>query len=156
LEKEMGNQEKLYNLLKEAFLLLDFGDRQLFARYNLTAPRYYALYHIDQQPGISSTQLSNRMFCDKSNATRIIKGLEAEGYVVREPHETDGRSLRLFLTDEGTAVCQQVIVAHQAYNQARLDCITDMEQGDLIQGLARLNQRLQESLITDKVINTQS
>ena len=150
----MGNQEKLYNLLKEAFLLLDFGDRQLFTRYNLTAPRFYALYHITQEPGLSLTQLSNRMFCDKSNATRIIKGLEAEGYVNRQPHETDGRSLRLFLTDEGTKLCQQVIAAHQAYNQTRLDCITDVEQGDLIQGLARLNQRLQESLITNKTINT--
>jgi DNA-binding MarR family transcriptional regulator len=152
----MGNQEKLYNLLKEAFLLLDFGDRQLFTRYNLTAPRFYALFHISQEPGISSTQLSDRMFCDKSNATRIIKGLEAEGYVSRKPHETDGRSLRLFLTEEGTAVCQQVIIAHRSYNQARLDCITDIEQGDLIQGLSRLNQRLQESLITDEIINTHS
>lgn len=149
----MGNQEKLYNLLKEAFLLLDFGDRQLFTRYNLTAPRFYALFHINQEPGISSTQLSNRMFCDKSNATRIIKGLEAEGYVTRQPHETDGRSLRLYLTERGTAVCQQVIIAHQTYNQARLDCITDIEQGDLIQGLTALNRRLQEALIEDPKIN---
>ena len=146
----MGNQEKLYNLLKEAFLLLDFGDRQLFTRYNLTAPRFYALFHIDQEPGISSTQLSNRMFCDKSNATRIVKGLEAEGYVIRKPHETDGRSLRLYLTEEGTAVCHQVITAHQAYNQARLDCVTAVERGDLIQGLTLLNQRLQNALVTNE------
>jgi DNA-binding MarR family transcriptional regulator len=150
----MSNQEKLYNLLKEAFLLLDFGDRQLFARYNLTAPRFYALFHIDQEPGISSTQLSNRMFCDKSNATRIIKGLEAEGYVERKPHETDGRSLRLYLTDEGTAVCHTAINAHQTYNQTRLDCIVNLEQDSLIQGLTRLNRCLQTSLTTDKITNT--
>ncbi|MEJ2746677.1 MAG: MarR family transcriptional regulator [Anaerolineae bacterium] len=149
----MGDQEKLYNLLKEAFLLLDFGDRQLFTRYNLTAPRFYALFHINQEPGISSTQLSNRMFCDKSNATRIIKSLEAEGYVTRQPHESDGRSLRLYLTEEGTAVCQQVIIAHQTYNQARLDCITDIERSNLIQGLIHLNQRLQETLTIDQTIN---
>lgn len=142
----MRDQDKLYNLLKEAFLLLDFGDRQLFSYYNLTAPRFYALYHINHEPGISSSQLSNLMFCDKSNATRIIKGLEAEGYVVREPHETDGRSLRIYLTESGTAVCQQAMVAHAAFNQTRLDCITEIEQGNLIQGLATLNQRLQNAL----------
>lgn len=147
----MCNQEKLYNLLKEAFLLLDFGDRQLFTRYNLTAPRFYALFHINQEPGISLTQLSNRMFCDKSNATRIIKGLEAEGYVNRQPHETDGRSLRLYLTPEGTAVCQKVIVAHQAFNQVRLDCITEIEQGNLLHGLAQLNQQLQKELATNEI-----
>lgn len=151
----MSNQEKLYNLLKEAFLLLDFGDRQLFTRYNLTAPRFYALFHINNEPGISSTQLSNRMFCDKSNATRIIKGLEAEGYVERQPHETDGRSLRLYLTDEGTAVCHQAINAHQAYNQARLDCIFNIERDNLIQGLTHLNRCLQASLITDNTTNTE-
>jgi DNA-binding MarR family transcriptional regulator len=153
LENHMCKQEKLYNLLKEAFLLLDFGDRQLFTRYNLTAPRFYALFHIDQEPGISLTQLSNRMFCDKSNATRIVKGLESEGYVSRKPHETDGRSLRLYLTPEGTAVCQQVITAHQAFNQARLDCITDIEQGSLLQGLTQLNQKLQETLNTIEIYN---
>ncbi|MCP4423336.1 MAG: MarR family transcriptional regulator [Chloroflexi bacterium] len=142
----MCNQDKLYNLLKEAFLLLDFGDRQLFTRYNLTAPRFYALYHINNEPGLSSTQLSDRMFCDKSNATRIIKGLLAEGYVIRQPHETDGRSLRLYLTEEGTAVYQQINAAHQAYNQARLDCISEIEKGNLLQGLTTLNQRLQETL----------
>ena len=149
----MCNQEKLYNLLKEAFLLLDFGDRQLFTRYNLTAPRFYALFHITQEPGISLTQLSNRMFCDKSNATRIVKGLEAEGYVNREPHETDGRSLRLFLTPDGTAVCQKVIAAHQKFNQTRLDCISEIAQGNLINGLTLLNQQLQKALDIDEIYN---
>lgn len=150
----MCDQDKLYNLLKESFLLLDFGDRQLFSRYNLTAPRFYALFHINNEPGLSSTQLSDRMFCDKSNATRIIKGLLAEGYVVRERHESDGRSLRLYLTDEGTAVFHQINTAHQAYNQARLDCITEIEKGNLIQGLTTLNQRLQETLTDSQLIYT--
>jgi DNA-binding MarR family transcriptional regulator len=150
----MCEQDKLYNLLKESFLLLDFGDRQLFSRYNLTAPRFYALFHLNNEPGISSTQLSERMFCDKSNATRIIKGLEAEGYVIREPHETDGRSLRVYLTEEGAVVFQQVRNTHQAYNQARLDCISEIQRGNLIQGLTILNQRLQESLADPQFIQT--
>lgn len=147
----MCDQDKLYNLLKESFLLLDFGDRQLFSHYNLTAPRFYALFHINNEPGISFTQLSERMFCDKSNATRIIKGLLAEGYVIRKSHESDGRTRRIYLTDEGTAVFQRVNTAHQAYNQARLNCISETEQGNLIQRLTILNRRLQESLIDSQL-----
>lgn len=35
--------------------------------------------------------------------TRTVKHLEAEGYVVRRPHETDGRVVVVELTDRGRA-----------------------------------------------------
>jgi DNA-binding MarR family transcriptional regulator len=140
------DKEKLYTLLKEAFLLLDFGDRQLFARYDLTISRYYALYHIDEAPGLSISQLSNSMFCDKSNATRVVKGLEKDGLVMREPHETDGRTLRLFLTPTGKEVLTTASAAHQAYNQARLNDISELLRRNLIDGLDILNEQLRDFL----------
>jgi DNA-binding MarR family transcriptional regulator len=137
-----NEKEKLYNLLKEAFLLLDFGDRQLFARYDLTISRYYALYHIDTAPGLSLSQLSNSMFCDKSNATRVVKSLEKDGLVMRKPHETDGRTLRLFLTTAGQALLATTSAAHNQYNQTRLDGISEALRCSLIDGLDILNERL--------------
>lgn len=139
-------KEKLYHLLKEAFLLLDFGDRQLFSRYDLTISRYYALYHINGDPGLSISQLSDSMFCDKSNATRVVKGLEKDGLVLREPHETDGRTLRLFLTETGQELLKTASIAHNNYNQARLNRISDVLRNNLIDGLDILNTRLRESL----------
>jgi DNA-binding MarR family transcriptional regulator len=140
------DKEKLYNLLKEAFLLLDFGDRQLFARYDLTISRYYALYHIDEDPGLSISQLSDGMFCDKSNATRVVKGLEKDGLVIREPHETDGRTLRLFLTTAGKQLLTTASAAHTAYNQSRLNGTHDLLRSNLIDGLDILNKRLHDFL----------
>lgn len=139
-------KEKLYTLLKEAFLLLDFGDRQLFTRYNLTISRYYALYHINEDPGLSLSQLSNGMFCDKSNATRVVKGLENDGLVIRAPHETDGRTLRLFLTPAGKELLATAATAHQTYNQTRLDSINEVLRRNLIDGLGILNERLRNFL----------
>ena len=141
-------KERLYNLLKETFLLLDDGDRRLFDRFQLTAPRFYALLHIGEEPGISSSHLSERMLCDKSNVTRIVRGLEAEGYVGRRPHESDGRSWRLYLTKQGTAVCDKVQSAHQAYTAARLSGIDEIRRGSLIDNLSQLNQLLQAALST--------
>ncbi len=139
-------QTKLYNLLKEAFLLLDFGDRVLFARYNLTAPRFYALVHLGDNAGITLKELSEKMFCDKSNATRIFKGLETEAYAERRRHESDGRSYRLFLTPSGKQVREQVITEHEAYNQSRLNYISHAEQSNLTDALIKLNEQLQLSL----------
>ncbi|MCA9936339.1 MAG: MarR family transcriptional regulator [Ardenticatenaceae bacterium] len=144
----MCDKELLYNLIKETFLLIDDGDRRFFYQFDLTVSRYYALYHIAENPGISFSQLSDRMVCDKSNVTRIIKGLEASGYVTRQPHETDGRTLRLYLTEEGTAVQQQAALAHKIYNDARLRCITDLQHDNLVEGLTRLNEHIRTELST--------
>ncbi|MCA9962476.1 MAG: MarR family transcriptional regulator [Chloroflexota bacterium] len=142
----MSDKELLYNLIKETFLLLDDGDRRFFNHFDLTVSRYYALYHIGEEPGISFSQLSDCMVCDKSNVTRIIKGLESVGYVVRQPHETDGRTLRLYLTDEGTAVLNQIAIAHKSYIEARLNFIDEIEQDNLIEGLSRLNEHMKHDL----------
>lgn len=142
----MNGIEQLYNLLKETFLLLDFGDRQLFGRFDLTVSRFYALHHLAEEPGISLSQLSNRMFCDKSNITRLIKGLEADGYVVRRRHDRDGRVACLFLTDAGAALQVEVAAAHHAFNAVRLGRLDDRQYQFLEQNLVHLRERLHATL----------
>lgn len=142
----MSERETLYNLLKQTFILLDDGDRRLFGRYSLSPTRYYALLHISETPGLSSSELSDRLLCDKSNVTRIVKGLENSGYIIRKPHETDGRTLRLYLTTKGKEVCAAVSFAHQTYNELRLNCIDEISQGNLLENLSLLNDSLQNEL----------
>ena len=148
----MSENEKLYNLLKETFILLDDGDRRLFGEFNLTPPRFYALSHIAEEPGLSSSRLSDRLLCDKSNVTRIVKGLESEGYIERKPHETDGRALRLYLTEKGTNVLSKVQVAHTNYNEHRLIPLNDVAHDTLVRYLAQLNQSLL-TVLSDKKKN---
>lgn len=143
----MAQASALYNLFKEIFLLLDDGDRRLMAQYELTPPRFYALIHLGENPGLSVSELSNRMFCDKSNITRLIKGMEAEDLVWRRPHETDGRAVRLFLTGAGETKREAVLEAHHVRNQQRFDaCFSKAEQAQLIEQLSGLKQNLQHDL----------
>ncbi len=136
----------LYSLLKESFLLLDFGDRQLFEQHGLTVPRYYALYHIASTPGTSPSRLSNLMFCDKSNITRLLQGLEADGYIERRSHEFDGRVQRLYLTESGARLQDHVAAAHNAFIQHRLCGLAHSEKDRLTSSLERLNCSLSEDL----------
>lgn len=142
----MADASHIYNLLKEVFFLIDDGDRQLFGQYNLSVPRFYILWHLGNEPGISSRHLSELMICDKSNITRLSKGLEADGLVVRQPHESDGRALRLYLTEAGETVREQALAAHLAYNDQRLnECVTG-DQNSLQQQLLCLKESLIEQL----------
>ena len=141
----MGDGQEIYTLLNEIYLILDDGDRRLFSQFDLTPPRYYALVHIGEQPGISLSALSNLMLCDKSNATRIIKGLENEGLVFRLPHETDGRSIRLFLSSSGKEVRDKAVSAHVKYNKNRFAGDVPEEE-DLRMELLQLKRHLRERL----------
>ncbi|MCB8977084.1 MAG: MarR family transcriptional regulator [Ardenticatenaceae bacterium] len=142
----MSDRETLYNLLKQTFILLDDGDRRLFCHYDLSPTRYYALLHIMEKPGLSSSELSERLLCDKSNVTRIVKGLENTDHIIRKPHETDGRTLRLYLTEKGQSVCTEISAEHEKYNELRLSCINEISQGNLLENLSLLNESLQEEL----------
>jgi DNA-binding MarR family transcriptional regulator len=142
----MSDGQKIYTLLNEIFLILDDGDRRLLRQFSLTTPRYYALVHIGDRPGLSLSELSNLMLCDKSNATRIIRGLETEGLAYRLPHETDGRSIRLYLSQSGQAVRDKAIEAHNSYNRLRFDKAEPAEREELVEGLLVLKRRLRDRL----------
>lgn len=142
----MADATLIYNLLKEVFFLIDDGDRHLFGQFNLSVPRFYILWHLGNEPGISSRRLSELMICDKSNITRLSKGLEADGLLRRQPHESDGRALRLYLTEAGETVREQALAAHLAYNAQRLQDCSIEDQDALQQQLLCLKESLMEQL----------
>ncbi len=142
----MDKVEQLYNILKETFFLLDDGDRHLFNEYNISPSRFFAMVHINEEPGISSSDLSDRLLCDKSNVTRIVRGLEKQGFIRRAPHETDGRTLRLHLTEQGLETCNHIQTELKLYNEKRLNNLDSVVQDDLLQTLEILNQALQADL----------
>lgn len=142
----MSASSQLYDLIKETFLLLDFGDRRLLEQFGLSISRYYTLVHIAADPGMSPSHLSTLMFCDKSNITRLLHELEDTGLVERRPHERDGRAQRLFLTTNGATLRRRAAEAHQAYLSERLSVLSLAERAELEALLARLNPALSRQL----------
>ncbi len=140
----MTDAQALYTLLKEIFLILDDGDRQLFGQFDLSPSRYYALVNLGESPGMSLSELSELMLCDKSNATRIVRGLEADGLAIRRPHETDGRAIRLYLTETGDQLRRRAIAAHEEYNQGRLQSVTDGSSDTILNDLNQLKRSLRD------------
>lgn len=142
----MKEAHVLYNLIKESFLLLDFGDRSVFENYGLTVPRYYAMHHIALEPGISPSRLSTLMFCDKSNITRLLHSLEADGLVERRSHERDGRVQRLILTEAGIALHDRVSREHKVTVERRMAGLAEHDQKGLSDLLMGLNRKLSAGL----------
>lgn len=136
----------LYTAIKETFLLLEAGDRRVFAEYGLTLPRFYALHHIAEKTGLSPSQLSLDMLRDKGNVSRLLQGMEKDRLVERRPHETDKRAHRLYLTPEGAELQAEVSAAHLASVERRLDLLEGRTVDQFGAVLLKLNCSLASEL----------
>ena len=75
--------------------------------------------------------------------TRTVNCLEADGYVVRRPHETDGRQVVVSLTDAGRAAVLADRQRRDAWLARQLGSLTPAERATLRDAapiLARLAQ----------------
>lgn len=75
--------------------------------------------------------------------TRTVNNLEAGGYVVRRPHQTDGRQVLVELTDKG----RQTLRADRARREAWLACrLADLtaEERTTLRAAAPILQRIAE------------
>jgi DNA-binding MarR family transcriptional regulator len=73
--------------------------------------------------------------------TRTVNCLEGDGYVVRRPHETDGRQVVVSLTDEGLAAVLADRQRRDAWLSQQLGRLTAAERATLREAapiLARL------------------
>lgn len=99
---------QLYGSLKATFLHIDNHEKAYLAGFGLNIPRFYILLHVSHKPGINYIDLSDLLLCTKSNTTRVIQGMVKEGMITRKVDPDDGRSFKLYLTDKGTDLLNQV------------------------------------------------
>jgi len=141
----MSIEDELYAILKDIYFHIDDGDRRFFGQYDLSVPRFFALKHIGNNPGISITHLSELMLSHRSNMTRMVRGLEAEGLVTRSPHKNDGRTLQIHLTEAGEKLLQRAEQAHCTFNRDRFSNV-DSATRKILPQLASLKRMLAKQL----------
>ncbi|RJR45268.1 MAG: MarR family transcriptional regulator [Desulfobacteraceae bacterium] len=66
--------------------------------FDFTAEQWGVLLRLYESEGIHQSELSARAGKDRHNITRILNGLEKNGYVRRVPDKRDTRRLNIFLT----------------------------------------------------------
>ena len=61
--------------------------------------------------GMTVSEISKRLHVTSPSVTQLLKGLEADGLVVRQTDPSDRRSVSITLTEKGYAVTQQAMNA---------------------------------------------
>ncbi len=90
------------------------------------------------QDGCSQKELALVCALDKSTITHLIKRLEAQGLIVRTSSESDRRSMKIYLTDEGKKAAEKVSRIAQTVDEQALSSLTMAEQDELLFLLNRM------------------
>ena len=103
-----ADAEALHRALGDLLRLYQFRDRDRIGCHGLSVSQCYALEAVIRKRGLGVNDLAAELFLDKSTVSRVVKGLEEKGMVVRRPDPGDGRAVLLVASPEGAALYARI------------------------------------------------
>ncbi|WP_028596613.1 MarR family winged helix-turn-helix transcriptional regulator [Paenibacillus assamensis] len=86
--------------------------------FDITVDQWEILVTLWEKEGITQKELAERLYKDQANIARMLFKLEKKGFIHRVTHETDRRSLRVFLTDKGRNIEEDIMEpSTEAFNK---------------------------------------
>jgi DNA-binding MarR family transcriptional regulator len=74
---------------------------QYAVKHNITTSMAFVLLIIDTTEGSPATKIAPLMGMESRSLTRILKSMESKKLIIRKRDVTDGRLVKIFLTDLG-------------------------------------------------------
>lgn len=99
----------------------------LLGELDLSLAQHEILMTIRRHSGLTQRELSDQLLVVKSNATALLKKLEARGLVDRSPDPDDSRIKRLTLTRSGDALVEKSFAVQARVVEAMTSVLTDEE-----------------------------
>ena len=99
----------------------------LLAELDLSLAQHEILVTIRRQSGLTQRELSEHLMLIKSNATALLKKLEARGLVRRTSDPDDSRIKRLSLTRSGNALVERSFAVQTKVIKAMASVMSDEE-----------------------------
>jgi DNA-binding MarR family transcriptional regulator len=97
------------------------------------------------------SEIAESVFREKNTITAVIKSLEREGVVRREPSSSDRRSVKVVITDKGWKEANRLSPIAQELSR---ECLAFIEKGN-VEDLVETMRDLREKLLP-KIVKTSS
>lgn len=99
-----GDAAEVVRCLRRLFRALQEYSKKTQRRFGLSSPQLWALNLLDAEPGLSLTDLAEKMFSHPSTVSGVVDRLVERGAVSRQVPREDRRGVRLSLTPAGQAL----------------------------------------------------
>lgn len=107
--------------------------------WGLNLAQFDVLAQVGAKEGITQQELADSLLVSKGNVAQLIGRMEGRGWILRR---RDGRTNRLFLSDEGRRLCEKAVPAHEALVEERFSALSRDEQEQLLGLLRKLDRAL--------------
>lgn len=118
--------------------------RTAISPLGVTVSQYTALSVFEARGKMSSAQLAERTFVSPQAANELIKSMESEGWIKREPDKTHKRIIQVSLTETGKALLLQCDEFFSVMEDRMLADVTEGERSILKGQLRGMLHRLLE------------
>ena len=98
-------------------------------RLGLSPGQFGVLAHVGAAEGMNQTELADALSLTQSNVCQLIDKLEHAGLLRRRP---EGRTNRLYLTERGHALYDDVVPAHEALIEELFSSLSSQQQAELL------------------------
>jgi len=103
----------------------------------LTTSQFAVIAKIGTSEGIAQQELAGWLSVTQGNASQLLAKLESRGLVIR--HQA-GHSNRLFLSERGRELYEEVVPAHEARITEQFAVLSTSEQNQLLGLLQKLDR----------------
>ena len=107
--------------------------------WDLNVAQFDVLAHVGASEGMTQQELADSLLVTKGNVCQLLDRMEGRGWISRRQQ---GRANRLFLTDAGRRLFDEVVPAHEALIAGRFSVLSEGEQVRLHELLRKLDKAL--------------
>src|SRR5215211_6177801 len=123
--------------LMRVFQKIDRASGEQLRAWDLSVAQFDVLAHVGAAEGRTQQELADSLLVSKGNVCQLLDRMQDAGLIARRQ---EGRANRLYLTEAGRALYEDVVPAHQALIAGQLSSLTPEQQVQLL-GLLRTMDR---------------
>lgn len=143
-----GPSRRLQSVPVAAWLRLTRADQKIqrvaaqqLRDAGLSTAQFDVLAHVGAKEGLAQQALADALLVTKGNVCQLLDRMEASGVLERRP---EGRTNRVYLTEQGRALYRRIVPAHESLIAEQLSALSAEEQRQLLGLLRRLDRSLRE------------
>ncbi len=120
--------------------------------YDITASTGFVLLNIDVEEGTPATKIAPSLGMESRSLTRMLKAMEDKGWVYREKDSTDGRSVRIFLSDLGKEKRELSRRAVKEFNKKVQSLVEQDKMQVFFEVLSEVGNIVNDTQLFDKIV----
>jgi DNA-binding MarR family transcriptional regulator len=136
----MKHQETIDYFLKVTWQNIANRYNQLASEFGITQSIGYLLINIDENEGTTVSEVAALLGLKSTSLSRMLNNLQQDGLIYKESHQTDKRSVKLYLTDKGKEKRHLARVVVKKFNDYLNTHLSEEDKLQLVNSLKTINQ----------------